>query len=114
MHFWLAHSLTLTKGNAMHHLTSYGWQRVHQGFGYELTSRFANENDLWEWAMHQGSAFQLAAYLIIGMLGGCEADFPGFDNVRADSHPMRMAWTLDWDRRAMISDFLADPGLYMS
>ncbi len=97
----------------MRHLTPLGWQCVHQGFGLKNTSPFTDEKDFWAWAVQQGSGFRLAAYLIIGMLGGNEEEFPGFDNIRADAHPVRMAWTLDRVRRSMISEFLLEPAAYI-
>jgi len=95
----------------MRSLTEVGWQRINQGF--DGLAPLGNEQNLWEWAMTQGSGFQLAAYLIIGMLGGSEDECPGFNRIKADAHPVRFAWSLDSIRRGMISDFLADPFRYI-
>ena len=96
----------------MRTLTPFGWQRLQQGFAGSHPP-LGDEQAFWAWAMEQGSAFGLAAYLIIGMLGGGETDFPGFDELRADSHPVRMAWALDDTRRALVADFLLNPRTYM-
>lgn len=95
----------------MRSLTDLGWQRVNEGF--EGSAPIGDERAFWEWAMTQGGGFQLAAYLIIGMLSGNEDECPGFNKVLADSHPARMAWSLDEERRHMISDFLRDPFIYI-
>lgn len=96
----------------MRTFTPLGWQRLYQGFAGSLPP-LRDEAAFWDWAMEQGSAFRLAAYLLVGMLGGGESDFPGFDEVRADSHPVRLAWALDDTRRALIADFLLNPRTYM-
>ena len=92
-------------------LTPHGWQRLQAGFSGEAP--IGRESEFWEWATTQGSAFQLAAYLVIGMLGGDEDDFPGFNRIGAKAHPVRMAWSLDDIRRELISDFLLDPSSSM-
>lgn len=96
----------------MRTLTPTGWQRLNQGFAGSLPP-LGDESTFWAWAVGQGGGFRLAACLIIGMLGGGESDFPGFDEVRADSHPVRLAWALDDTRRALIADFLLNPRTYM-
>jgi len=95
----------------MRHLTEEGWDRIAEGFEREFPAQ--DEEEFWAWAMRQGSAFKLAAYLIIGMLDGDEGDFPGFANLKEKTHPVSMAWNLDAVRRAMIADFLLDPQTYM-
>lgn len=98
----------------MRYLTQAGWDRLHEGFSIREPLRFKTETEFWEWARHQGGAFRLAAYLIVGMLGGGEWDFPGFNEIRDDAHPVRMAWSLDAIRKEMICDFLTTPGVYMA
>jgi len=95
----------------MRTLTELGWQRIKQGFGG--SAPLGDELAFWNWAITQGSGFQLAAYLIIGMLSGDEDECPGFNKVHADFHPVRMAWSLDDIRRHMIADFLLDPFSYI-
>ena len=63
--------------------------------------------------MDQGDAFRLAAYLIVGMLGGGESDFKGFNRIAKNAHPVRMAWALDDKRKAMIADFLVKSRVFM-
>lgn len=95
----------------MRKLTPLGWKRLQVGFSGEAPT--GCERELWTWAMRQGGGFQLAAYLVIGMLGGDEDEFPGFNRIKGNSHPVRMAWSLDDVRRALVSDFLLRPGSYM-
>lgn len=101
----------LSKGITVRKLTPLGWQRLQDGFSGEAPT--GGEGEFWCWATEQGEAFQLAAYLIVGMLGGCESEFPGFNAIRADCHPVRMAWSLDDIRKALISDFLLHTNTYM-
>lgn len=95
----------------MRRLTPEGWQRITTGFGENFPNH--REETFWTWAIEQGSAFQLAAFLIIGMLGGEEMDFPGLGEQQRMAHPVRMAWSLDDMRREMIADLLREPRRYM-
>lgn len=88
------------------------WLAAHQT-GLWRQRPLGDELAFWNWAKTQGSGFQLAAYLIIGMLSGDEDDCPGFNKVHADFLPVRMAWSLDDVRRLMIADFLLDPFSYI-
>ncbi len=97
----------------MRRLTTRGWNRLRKGFDLPRASKFQDEEEFWAWARQQGGAFQLAAYLIVGMLGGGEWDFEGFDRLHENAHPVRMAWSLDPVRKAMIADFLKHTNDYM-
>ena len=73
----------------------------------------ATEEDLWTWAMRQGDATRLVAYLVFGMLGAEGADWPGWRTLRNEARPIRIAWALDHIERALIADMIVAPGAYM-
>lgn len=95
----------------MRHLTDEGWARIIEGFERDFPVK--TEEKFWAWVSHKGSGFQLAGYLIVGMLGGDEEGFPGFNQIQRKASPVAMAWNLDDTRRAMIADFLIEPRAYM-
>ena len=97
----------------MRQLTEKGWSRLYMGFSLPSSQHFVTEIEFWSWAVRQGSGFRLAAYFLIGMLGGYEDEFPGFDEIRSEAHPVRLAWGLDDKVRSMIVDILAHPSDYM-
>jgi hypothetical protein len=68
----------------------------------------------WKWARGQGDGYQLAAYLIVGFCGGSEGEgFQGFNRIRDNAHPARIAWALDHRLREMLAEFLEDPSACM-
>jgi|GEM_PF-6173118 len=97
----------------MRHINDAGWDRIHRGFGIQDSHRFSSEGEFWSWAMRQGSSFRLAAYFLVGMLDGCESEFPGFDAIHSDAHPVRMAWALGDSVRTMVAEILASPSVFM-
>lgn len=96
----------------MRYLTPLGWERLKNGFE-DKSLPLGDETQFWTWAMAQGDAFRLAAYLIVGMLGGGESSFKGFNRIAKNAHPVRMAWALDDRRKAIIADFLMNSSDFM-
>lgn len=95
----------------MRHLTESGWARVMEGLALE--DHFASEADLWAWAKDQGSGFRLAVAFILGMLGADPWDFDGLNDELAQVRPVRLAFSMDETRRALVADFLLEPRAYV-
>lgn len=95
----------------MREITPHGWSVIESGMRGAPTG---NLNTFWEWSMQQGDGYKLAAYFLIGFSGGSEGEgFPGFNQVRDDAHPVRVAWALDSHVRGMLAEFIKNPSACM-
>lgn len=97
----------------MREITKFGWQAIAKGFA-PFGPPLGDPVRLWEWASRQGDAFQMAAHFILSVADASADDFSGraqkaWIQIRKETSPLRLAWSLDEERRGLLIAFLEDP-----